>query len=139
MADFAAYGHAIVSVALVALIALILAPISAAEKAKLGLTAGAVPEPDYASKAYRCSRAHLNVTEVMGTFAAVTVAAILAGAAPFWVYLFASLFFLARLVHAVVHVKGIGAEAAGIRTISFVFGSAMCLLLAIMAILAVFF
>ncbi len=139
MEQFAAYGHAIVSLALVAVITLVLAPISAAEKAKLGLTAGAMPEPDYSSKAYRCWRAHLNATETIGTFAAVTVAAILAGAAPFWVNLFASLFFVARLVHAVVHVKGIGAEAAGIRTISFVFGTGMCFLLAVLAILAVFF
>jgi uncharacterized MAPEG superfamily protein len=136
--QFDAYAHAIVSVALVAMIAILLAPLAATQKAKLGLVAGATPDPDYSSLAYRCWRAHLNATETMGTFAAVTFAAILAGAAPFWVNLFASLFFASRAVHAFVHVCGIGAETFGVRTFAFVFGSAMCLLIALTAIVAAF-
>ncbi len=138
MDQFHAYSHAIVSVALVAVIAVVLAPLSATKKARLGLVAGATPEPDYSSLAYRCWRAHLNATETMGTFAAVTFAAILAGAPPFWVNLSASLYLVARLVHSFVHVRGIGAESFGIRTFAFIFGSAMSLLLAALTIVAAF-
>ena len=139
MEQATAYGHAILSMAGFALIALVLNPIAAAAKSKEGVTAGGSPNPDYGSRTYRLWRAHMNATEMMGVFAAVTLSAILAGASPFWVNLFASLFFVSRLVHACVHIRGIGAETGGPRTVVFVFGWAMCILLALMAVAAVLF
>ena len=136
--DFAAYGHALVSMVLVAVIAMLLAPMSALRKSRDGLVAGSLPEPDYASATYRYSRAHLNATENVGVFSTVCVAAILSGAAPFWVNLLASVYLVSRVIHVVVHLGGIGKESFGIRTYAFVFGTMACGLLALLAIGSVF-
>lgn len=138
MEQFAAYGHAIASLALFALIGLILNPLSAAKKAKDGVPSGALPEPDYSDPSYRWSRAYLNATEVCGLFTAVTVAAILAGASPFWVNLLASLFVVSRIIVAIVHIRGIGQANNGPRTMIFAFGFFCCVLLGLLAIGAIF-
>ena len=138
MEPFAAYGHAIVALALFALMGLILNPLSAAKKAKDGVPSGASPEPDYSNPSYRWSRAYLNATEVSGLFTGVTVAAILAGASPFWVNLLATLFVVSRIIVAFVHIRGIGAPNNGPRTMIFAFGFFCCVLIGLLAIAAVF-
>ena len=138
MEPFAAYGHAIVSMALFAMMGLVLSPISAARKASEGVESGALPEPDYANPTYRLSRAYMNAMELCGMFTAVTVAAILAGASPFWVNLLASVFFLSRVAVAIVHIRGIGKPNLGLRTMIFTVGVACCMALGLLAIGAVF-
>ena len=137
MEQFAEYGHAIVAVAGSAIFGLLLSPLSAMRKSALGLAPGCQPEADYTSSVYRWHRAYLNLSETMGFFVAVVVAAILAGASPFWVNLFASIFFVSRLVLAFVHINGIGKQDMGVRSFTYVAGWLMCLLLALMAIFAV--
>ena len=137
MDQFAAYGHAIVAMAATAILGLLLSPFSALRKTAVGLAPGAQPEADYTSSVYRWHRTYSNLAETMGYFVACAGAAILAGASPFWVNLFASVFFLSRLVLAIVHIKGIGKPDMGIRSFTYVAGWLMCLLLAISAICAV--
>ncbi|MDF1671742.1 MAG: MAPEG family protein [Roseovarius sp.] len=136
MDAFAAYSHAIVAMAATAVMLLIMGPLSAMKKTKLGLAPGATPEADYGSRCYRWHRAFGNLSESIGPFVAVTLAAILAGANPFWVNLLASLFLVARLVLAVVHVNGIGKPDMSVRSYAYVAGLLMCLILAGMAIVA---
>lgn len=138
MDQFSAYGHAIVSMAGVALLALLLSPLSAMKKTRIGLAPGAQPEADYGSATYRWHRAYSNLTEAAGCFALVTVAAILAGANPIWVNWLAALFFLSRIVVLIVHVQGLGRPDMSLRTYTYVFGWLMCVLLALTAILAAF-
>lgn len=138
MEQFAEYGHAIVSVAAFALIGLFLAPVSAARKANEQMEPGEMPKADYANLTYRMSRAHHNAVEMVGLFTAVTIAAILAGASPFWVNLLASLFLASRIVMAFVHIQGIGKPQQGPRTLVYVFGWACCVILGIFAIVAAF-
>lgn len=138
MTQFAHYGHAIVSMAGFALLTLAIGPFAGIRKAKDGVVSGSAPTPDYANPTYRLWRAHLNATEIMGVFVAATMAAILAGAPPFWVNLAASLFFVSRIAHAVIHIAGIGAPSYGPRTFLFIFGWFMCASLAVMAIFSVF-
>ncbi|MCR9114265.1 MAG: MAPEG family protein [Rhodobacteraceae bacterium] len=135
---FAQYGHAITSLAAVALMTLLLGPFSAMRKTALGLAPGAEPPADYGNAAYRWHRAHGNLTESLGAFTAVTLAAILAGVSPVWVNLLASGFVAVRLLLAVVHIKGIGKPDMGVRSFTYVAGWLMCLCLAVMAILKVF-
>ena len=137
MEAFAEYRHAIVSIAAVALLGLLMNPIPAIKKTGRGMAAGATPEGDYSDPVYRWNRAYLNLTEMMGLFVGVTVAAILAGASPWWVNLFASVYLLSRLAVAVVHIAGIGPMNMGPRTLIFVLGWAACIALAVMAIAAV--
>ncbi len=136
MSAFAPYNLAIASMAAFALLTLAIAPIAAMRKARAGVVSGASPTPDYADPTYRLWRAHLNATEIIGVFVAVTVSAMLAGAAAFWVDLFAVLFVVSRLAHAAIHIAGVGAPDYGPRTFLFVFGWTMCALLALLAIVA---
>lgn len=138
MIDVAQYGHAIVSLAAFVLLALALSPLSAVRKAREGMVPGAAPATDYANPTYRLWRAHLNAAESMGPFAAATLAAMAAGAAPFWVNLLASLFLVSRLAHAGVHIAGVGPANFGPRTYLYVFGWLLCAVLALMAIVAAF-
>ena len=138
MEQFAQYGHAIVALAATALFGLILSPLSAMRKQALGMTPGSQPEADYSDPCYRWDRAYQNLSESIGFFVAVVLAAILAGANPFWVNMLASLFFIARVLLAFVHIKGIGKPDMSVRSFTYIAGWAMCLALAIMAIAAVF-
>ena len=138
MEQFAAYGHAIVALAGTAIFGLVLSPLSAMRKSAIGLAPGCQPEADYTSAVYRWHRAYSNLAETMGYFAACVLAAILAGASPFWVNLFASIFFISRVALAVVHIKGIGKPDMSVRSYLYVAGWLCCLLLALMAIFAVF-
>lgn len=138
MEQFAAYGHAIVSVAATAIFGLLVNPFTALSKTGKGLAAGQTATPDYGDKLYRFDRAYLNLTEIMGFFVASVGAAILAGANPTWVNWLASIFFVSRLAVFAVHYSGIGPMNFGPRTFIFVIGWACCVILSLMAIFAVF-
>ncbi len=138
MDGFMEYGHALVAMAGVAILALVLSPLSAMKKTAKGLAPGSQPEPDYNDACYRWHRTYANLTESIGTFVAVTVVAMLAGVSPFWVNLLASAFLIIRIVLAVVHIKGIGGPDMSVRSFTYVAGWLVCLVLAIMTILGVF-
>jgi len=139
MESFAEYGHAIVSLALYALITLALSPLAALARNRAGVAAGDMPKADYGNRDFRICRAYQNAAENIGVFAAVIAAAVLAGASPFWVNFFASLAVVSRLAMLYVHIQGIGAGSEpGPRTFLFVFGWLMMLLLAFMAVVAAF-
>ena len=138
MDAFADYTHAIASLALFALITLLLSPMAGLARNRAGAPAGAMPS-DTTGRDFRICRAYQNAAESLGAFAAVVAAAVLAGAAPFWINLFASLAVLSRIAMAYVHIQGIGAGSEpGPRTFLYVFGWLMMLLMAIMAALAAF-
>ncbi len=136
---FAPYGHAIVAMALIGLFGLVMGPLVGRQKAMQGLPPGATPQADYSASAYRWHRAYLNLTESMGFFIAVTLAAILAGASPFWVNLLASVFLVARIAMTVIHVGGLGRADMSLRSVAFGAGLFACVILAMLAIAGVFF
>lgn len=83
--------------------------------------AGAYPTPSYESLpqwAQRLHRAHMNLVENIGPFAALVIVAQLTGAANEMTALGARLFFWARLAQIVVHTAGI----PWARTAAFVVG-----------------
>ncbi|CUJ86973.1 MAPEG family protein [Ruegeria denitrificans] len=132
------YGHAVASVVIFTLIILLLAPFSALAKNAKGLAPGATPDQDYADKAYRLNRAYLNGTETLPAYLTVIVAAILMAVSPFWVNLLASVALLARLAMLVVHIRGIGKPATGLRSVLYVVAWACMVVMGIMAIVAAF-
>lgn len=138
MEQFSDYGHAIVALAVFAMMGLILGPLSAARKSGEGIEAGAMPPADYTNPTYRLSRAYMNAMELCGLFTAVTVAAILAGANPFWVNLLASVFLASRVVVAFVHIRGIGKPNLGPRSMIFTIGWLCALAMGGFAIVAAF-
>ncbi|MEM9428487.1 MAG: MAPEG family protein [Pseudomonadota bacterium] len=130
------YAHAIVSVAAFALMVLVLAGLSGYRKGVAKLPAGGSPKEDYADPLYRTHRAYLNASEALAVFAAVVAAAVLAGASPFLVNLIATIVVLVRIATAVVHIRGIGAENGGPRSILFGVAWIGMIALAVLAILA---
>lgn len=138
MEAFAAYSHALAALVVFTLITLALSPFSALAKQKAGLAPGATPEQDYASKAYRLNRAYLNGCETLPAFLTVTLAAVLAGAAPFWVNLLASLALVSRIIMVFIHLQGIGKPHSGPRSVFYVIGWVCMAGLAILALAAVF-
>lgn len=139
MEAFSQYAHAIASVAIFAVITLLLSPMAGVARNRAGVAAGSMPPADYSNRDFRICRAYQNATENIGILAAVVLAAVLVGAAPFWVNLFASLFVLFRVAMLYVHIAGIGgSKEPGPRTILFVLGWLMLLLIAIMALVGAF-
>ncbi|QDI75371.1 MULTISPECIES: MAPEG family protein [Leisingera] len=135
---FAAYSHALAALVIFTLIILALSPVSALAKQKAGLAPGATPREDYADKAYRLNRAYLNGCETLPAFLTVTLVAILAGAAPFWVNLLASLVLVSRMVMIVIHLRGAGKPHGGLRSVFYVIGWACMGGLALLTLAAVF-
>ncbi|MFW8592603.1 MAPEG family protein [Cribrihabitans neustonicus] len=138
MEAFTAYSHALASLIGFALVVLALSPFSALAKQKRGMAPGATPAEDYSDRAYRLNRAYLNGCETLPAFLAVTVAAMLAGAAPFWVNLLAALVLLTRLAMLAVHLSGAGKPHNGMRTMFYVAGWGCMVVLAVLALVAVF-
>ncbi|MCV6584937.1 MAG: MAPEG family protein [Marinibacterium sp.] len=135
--QFDAYGHAIAALALMVLFWAVIGPVSAIVKERSGAApGGSVPE-DYGNRAYRWQRTYANFVETLPAFVAALVAAILAGASPFWINLFASVFALSRFVMAFIHVRGFGNPISGLRSMSFTVGWAMIILMAGFALWAV--
>lgn len=133
MTEFAAYSHAIASLGLWAILSIILAGVSLRGRTPEGRCDCGKPKRDYADPVYRADRAFMNAVENSGPFVAATVAAMLAGAAPFWVNVFASVFLVSRIAMAIVH---IGTENQPLRSAMFVIGWVCMIALALMAVVA---
>ena len=135
MEPLVAYGHALTALALWAVLVIVLSPVSVQTRTAGSESASGKPRKDYSDRGYRADRALMNAVETSGSFIAATLAAILAGATPFWVNLLASLFILARVAMAYVHIMTVNAT---LRSALWAVGTLCILGLALMAIGAVF-
>jgi len=104
MEQFAAYGHAIASLAIWALIVTALMGLSTRGRNAEDRAVCGKPKRNYDNQWYRSERALMNAVEMSGPFIGATVAAILAGASPFWVNVLAAVFVVSRIATAVVHI-----------------------------------
>jgi uncharacterized MAPEG superfamily protein len=132
---FDAYSHAIAAVALWGILMMVLGALSTIGRNADNRSDCGLPKRDYSNVVYRRGRAFGNAIEMSGPFVAGTAAAILAGAAPFWVNVFASLFLVSRIGMAVVHIK---TENQPMRSVMFAIGFFCVLILCIMAVRAAF-
>ncbi len=105
MEIFAAYSHTIVSLALWSVVIMVLGALSTVGRSAENRCDCGKPRRDYGDAVYRRERAFMNAIETSGPFIAASVAAMLAGASPFWVNVLASVFVVARLAMAVVHIR----------------------------------
>lgn len=131
---FAPYSHAMAALAGWALLMMAAAVLSVA-KAPRERTPSGLPVRDYADPGYRAHRALGNAMEAAGPFVAATVAAILAGASPFWVNLLASVFLVARVAMLAIHV---GTENQPARSATWAVGMICVLGLVLMALWSAF-
>ncbi|KEJ89423.1 MAPEG family protein [Sulfitobacter donghicola] len=105
MENFAEYSHAIAALGFWAILVIVLTALSTMGRSPENRSASGKPVRNYSDPAYRRERAFMNAIEASGPFIAVTVGAILIGASPFKVNLFASIFIVARVAMAIVHIK----------------------------------
>ncbi|WP_055084839.1 MAPEG family protein [Jannaschia donghaensis] len=134
MEHIAPYAHALASLGGWAILMVILL-IASAFGTPRGRTESGHPVRDYSDPAYRRSRAFLNAIEISGPFIAATLAAILVGASPLLVNIFASVFLASRVGMAIVH---IATEIQPLRSAFWFVGLICCLALAGMAIVGAF-
>lgn len=135
MEAFAEYGHAIASLAGFALLMTVLTALSVVGRSEDERTASGAVKRDYENPVYRRSRALANAVESAAPFALATVAAILAGASPFWVNVLASVFLVARIAMAAVH---IGTTIQPLRSLFWMVGMVCVLALAVLGVVAAF-
>ncbi len=135
MENFTAYSHAIASLGLWAILVSVLAALSTTGRTAENRCDCGKPKRNYDDPVYRRERAFMNAVEASGPFIAATVAAILIGAAPFWVNLFASAFIVARICMAVAH---IATTSHPMRSLFFMIGLLCILAQAVLAIGAAF-
>jgi uncharacterized MAPEG superfamily protein len=131
---FEPYAHALAALAFWAVLMIVLAILSTTLTPRARAESGH-PVRDYADPAYRRHRAFQNALEAATPFVAATLAAILTGAGPFLVNLLASVFVLARIATAAVH---IGTENQPARSATWSVGHLCILGLAVMAIWGAF-
>ena len=139
MEQFAAYGHAIVSVVIYAIITNVLNAAVGISKGNHKMAPGSSFDPaDYSNASWRLDRSYMNTVEMGGFYVAIVIAAILAGANPFWTNLLASVGLLCRIAMNLVYIRGIGAGYGGIRTGFAIIASLANIAMGVLAIIAVF-
>ncbi|MEM6308953.1 MAG: MAPEG family protein [Pseudomonadota bacterium] len=135
MDAFDAYSHALASLAGFSILMLVLGGLSTVGRSADNRTASGAVIRDYSDPAYRRGRAFANAMESAGPFIAATLATILVGANPFWVNLLASIFLIARIAVAVVH---IGTEIQWLRSAIWTVATLCILVLGMMGIVGAF-
>lgn len=93
---------------------------------------------DYSEFGFRTLRTYLNSTETIAVFAFSLLLAMIAGASPGWVNWLAVLYVAARGLHGAFYYAGLGPNIAGPRTMAFVFCWSINVLLAVVALFALF-
>lgn len=136
MEHFDAYGHALAALTVWGLMIVVLSMVSTRGRSAETRCDCGKPKRNYADPVYRRERAFMNAVEVAPAFIAVTVAAMLAGATPFVVNLFASLFLVSRIAMAVVHIR---TENQPMRSAAFVVGILCIVIIGVATLRAVFF
>lgn len=126
-----AYSHAMAALAAYALLMIVLGAVSTAGRTPENRCDCGQPKRDYNDVVYRRSRAFLNAVEGAGPFIAALLAAVLTGASPFWVNMFASIFIVARVAMAIVH---IGTTNQMARSATWAIGTICVVILAIMGL-----
>lgn len=135
MEGFAAYSHAIASLAFWGLMMIALSMISTRGRTAEKRCDCGKPKRDYSDPVYRRERAFQNAIETSPAFLATTLAAILAGASPVSVNWLASIFIVARLAMAFVHIR---TENQPMRSAMFGIGWLCIILMAVLALYTVF-
>ena len=134
-AQFANYAHAIAALAGWGLLMMVLSLLSTSRLNSDNRTTSGLPRREYSDPGYRRFRAYANAVETTGPFLAVTLAAILIGANPFWVNLLASVFLVSRIVTALIHMF---TENQNARSAGYIVGWLCMLGLALFSILGAF-
>ena len=135
MDGFEVYSQALASLSGFAVLMIVLGALSTVGRSADNRCDCGQVKRDYSDPAYRRGRAFANAIEIAGPFAMATLVAILTGGNPFWVKLFASVFLLARIAMAVVHIR---TEIQPLRSVFWAIGTVCVTALAVIGVIGAF-
>ena len=135
MDGFEVYSQALASLSGFAVLMIVLGALSTVGRSADNRCDCGQVKRDYSDPAYRRGRAFANAIEIAGPFAMATLVAILTGGNPFWVNLFASVFLLARIAMAVVHIR---TEIQPLRSVFWAIGTVCVTALAVIGVIGAF-
>jgi uncharacterized MAPEG superfamily protein len=133
----AAYSLSIVGVLVLCLLSILLAVYSGSSKGRAGALSGPVLPLDDDNLLYRIDRVHLNTVEALPPFVVPAVLAMMVGVGPATLATLVRVYTAIRLVHVAVYLRGGDAAKGGsIRTILYVSGALVTIVLIVVTAVA---
>ena len=126
----AAYSVSIVGVLVLCLLSIVLAVYSGSSKGRAGALSGPVLPLDDGNLLYRIDRVHLNTVEALSPFVVPALLAMMVGVGPVTLATLVWVYVAVRLIHVAVYLRGgNAAKGGGIRTILYVSGALVTIVL----------
>jgi uncharacterized MAPEG superfamily protein len=134
-----AYSLSIVGVLVLCLLSIVLAIHSGSSKGRAGALSGPVLPADDNNLLYRIDRVHMNAVEALTPFVVPAVLAIMVGVRPAVLAALVWVYTAIRLIHVAVYLRGGNAAKGGsIRTVLYVSGALITVVLIITTAVAAF-
>jgi uncharacterized MAPEG superfamily protein len=133
----AAYSLSIVGVLVLCLLSILLAVYSGSSKGRAGALSGPVLPADDDNLLYRIDRVHMNAVEALPPFVVPAVLAMMVGVSAVTLATLVWVYVAIRLIHVAVYLRGGNAAKGGsIRTVLYVSGALVTIILITMTTLA---
>ena len=133
----AAYSLSIVGVLVLCLLSILLAVYSGSSKGRAGALSGPVLPADDDNLLYRIDRVHMNAVEALTPFVVPAVLAMMVGVGTATLATLVWIYITIRLIHVAVYLRGGNAAKGGsIRTILYVSGALVTIILIAVSIVA---
>jgi uncharacterized MAPEG superfamily protein len=133
----AAYSLSIVGVLVLCLLSILLAVYSGSSKGRAGALSGPVLPADDDNLLYRIDRVHMNAVEALTPFVVPAVLAMMVGVGPATLATLVWVYIAIRLIHVAVYLRGGNAAKGGsIRTILYVSGALVTIILIVVTTVA---
>ena len=135
----AAYSLSIVGALLLCLLSIVLAVHSGSSKGRAGALSGPVLPADDNNPLYRIDRVHMNAVEALTPFVVPALLAMMVGVRPATLATLVWIYIAIRLIHVAVYLRGGNAAKGGsIRTILYVSGTLVNVVLIVVTAVAAF-
>jgi uncharacterized MAPEG superfamily protein len=132
-----AHGLSIVGVLVLCLLSILLAVYSGYSKGRAGALSGPVLPLDDDNLLYRIDRVHMNAVEALPPFVVPTILAMMVGVRPVTLATLVWVYVAIRLIHVAVYLRGGNAAKGGsVRTILYVSGALVTVILIVVTALA---
>lgn len=133
----AAYSLSIVGALLLCLLSIVLAVYSGASKGRAGALSGPVLPLDDDNLLYRIDRVHLNTVEALPPFVVPVLLAMMVDVSPITLATLVWVYVAIRLIHVAIYLRGGKAAKGGsIRTILYVSGALVTIVLIVVTAVA---
>jgi uncharacterized MAPEG superfamily protein len=133
----AVYSISIVGVLVLCLLSIVLAVHSGSSKGRAGALSGPVLPADDNNPLYRIDRVHMNAVEALTPFVVPAVLAMMVGVKPAMLAALVWVYTAIRLIHVAVYLRGGNAAKGGsVRTILYVSGALMTIVLIVTTMIA---